>query len=451
MKSTSKTVFACENCGAEFSKWMGKCSSCGEWNTLVEKQVMASELKASKQILTENTSVVDLSNVITGKENRISTGMRELDLVLNGGFVDDQIVLFSGEPGVGKSTLLLQLMVYLASQDQKCLYVSGEESASQVAGRAKRLFPNNKDYSNLQFLAGPGVHALIEQIDDIQPKFVVVDSIQTIFDESVSGLPGSLSQIKACTSVLVRAAKSKGFNLILVGHINKEGEIAGPKVLEHLVDTVLQFEGERDGEYRFIRVLKNRFGSTGEVGIVVMTENGLADIDEANSAFSGGNEDTVGAAKTMVVEGNRPMIVQVQALVSPTVFAYPKRVAEGVSINRLQLICAILERFAKMRLGDKDVYVRTTGGFQLKHQVSDLAVAAAIISSVQEKPISGTDLFVGELSLSGRVFVPRITSAKLKNVSKLGIERVISSFAPEGKSVKSQLVEQVGKLVTIFK
>jgi DNA repair protein RadA/Sms len=442
------TVYVCEVCGAEYSKWQGKCNSCNSWNSLVEKQQIAKEVRASKQILGDNAELTNLGAVqASGKQARLQTGFVEMDGVLGGGFVDEQVVLLSGEPGVGKSTLLLQIIVNLSKAGKKTLYVSGEESASQVAGRAARLFPK-KDYEDVQFLASPGVNSLVNKIEDIKPEFVVVDSIQTIYDESLSSLPGSLAQVKSCTSALVRAAKSAGFILVLVGHITKEGEIAGPKALEHLVDTILQFEGESEGQYRVLRALKNRFGSTGEVGLFLMAEAGLQDMKPEDSLFGGGAEDAVGAAKTLVLEGNRPIVVQVQALTNTTVFAYPKRVAEGVSIARLQLICAILDRFAGTRLGDKDVYVRTAGGYNLRNATSDLAVAAAIISSVNSKSIEGDTLYIGEVSLSGKVFTNSTVLSRLGSIEKMGISKIFSSSKPDkaGKGVKSVLLTLVRQL-----
>ncbi len=443
-------MYVCEVCGSEYSKWQGKCSSCGEWNTLVEKAVVAKEVRASKQILSDNAELINLGDAKTSEKNRLVTGFQELDGVLGGGFVDEQVVLLSGEPGVGKSTLLLQILINLSKQGKQCLYVSGEESAGQVAGRASRLFPKS-DYAGVQFLASPGVNSLVAKIEDLKPEFVVVDSIQTIFDESLSSLPGSLAQVKSCTSALVRAAKTFGFMLVIVGHITKEGEIAGPKVLEHLVDTILQFEGESEGEYRVLRALKNRFGSTGEVGLFVMSGNGLKDMQPEDNLFDGGSADAVGAAKTMVLEGNRPIIVQVQALTNTTVFAYPKRVAEGLSVARLQLICAILDRFAGTKLGDKDVYVRTAGGYNLRSAVSDLAVAAAIISSVNSKPIAGDTLYIGEISLSGRVNFPNLFVDKLAKLSKLGIAKVVANLASKAGKPKLQQAQRVGELAELLK
>jgi len=446
-----KVKYVCSECGTEHPKWMGQCSGCGAWSTLEEQQVLAKETKTAKRILGESSAVQKLGKINVKNVKRLKTGFDEVDSALAGGLIPDQVVLFSGEPGVGKSTLLLQVAVDVSQSGQLALYASGEESASQIVNRAERLF-QKKEYKDVEFVAAPGVHGLVGQIEALKPQFVIVDSIQTMYDESLSSLPGSLSQIKSCTSVLVNAAKQLGFILVLVGHINKEGSIAGPKVLEHLVDTVLQLEGERDGEYRILRVLKNRFGSTGEVGILVMTETGLADMDGSHNIFAGAAEDTIGGAKTLVVEGNRPIIVQVQALTNSTVFAYPKRVAEGLPVSRLQLICAILERFTDVRLADKDVYIRTAGGYRLSDPSTDLAVAAAIISSMKNAKIPQDSLFVGEISLGGKTSIPSAIRNKLDVVARQNISNIILPKTKFPAGLKGKVgVEQIADVARLSK
>jgi DNA repair protein RadA/Sms len=448
-----KTVFFCSNCGNEHSRWMGQCGACGEWNTLVEKTVALKESKAVKAILADTAEVVELGKVeLTKPQDRITTGFQELNSVLGGGFIDDQVVLISGEPGVGKSTLLLQVLVSLNLAGVKSLYVSGEESAAQIKHRAQRLFGNASDFSELKFVSSPAVQDLIEIIEAEKPQLIVVDSVQTIYDEAVAGLPGSISQVRAATAALVSAAKKFGFVLILVGHINKDGEIAGPKVLEHLVDTVIQFEGDRDGQYRVLRILKNRFGSTGEVGLLVMTEAGLVDMTEEHNIFDLA-EPGIGTARTLVMEGNRPLVVQVQALVNNTVFAYPKRIAEGISASRLHLIIAIIEKFAGARLSDKDVYVRTAGGYKLLNQTSDLAIAAAILSSLTSTPIKQGSLFVGELSLSGNISVPAKVATGIKSAQKFGVGTLVTgkSFGENlSSSTKVMTLAGVSALTKFF-
>lgn len=428
----SSTQYVCTECNHQSSKWLGKCPQCGAWNSFEQQEVIEKQTRAAKGVLQTEVELVNLSDVEDQKLQRIETGFEELDLTLGGGLVQKQVLLLSGDPGVGKSTLVLQTLVNLQEQGQKTLYVSGEESVEQVAGRAKRLF-SEQDYSQVQFSGTAGVQSLLAKVEEIEAQVVVVDSVQTVYDEDVNSLPGSLSQVKAATSALVQAAKHQGFILILIGHINKSGSIAGPKALEHLVDTVLQFEGDLENDYRLLRVLKNRFGPTGEVGLLLMTEEGLEDISGDTSVLAGEDVSTVGAARTLALEGNRAFLVQVQALTNHTVFAYPKRVAEGIPISRLHLICAILDRFANTQLGDKDVYVRTAGGYKLNNPISDLAVAAAILSSLKEQPIEPSYAYVGELTLGGRVLTNKNTAAKFKNLRKLGIQKVISSKAPDSK------------------
>lgn len=450
MKTSTKTVFVCTNCGAEYSRWVGRCTNCGEWNSVEEKSVVQREIKATRSLIIGENNVEKLGDVDDTNEKRVSTTFSEVDLILNGGIVENQVILISGEPGIGKSTLLLQILVELTKQGLNCLYASGEESLGQVTNRAARIYPQ-KDYQNVQFVLTSSLGPLLNQINQVNPDIVVVDSIQTMFDETVTGLPGSLSQVKAATSALVSSAKAQGFRLIIVGHINKEGEIAGPKVLEHLVDTVIRFEGEREGGYRLVRVLKNRFGTTGEVGILEMSGAGLKDADLEKGIFSGDGEGAVGAVKTLVMEGNRPIVVQVQALTNRTVFPYPKRVAEGVSISRLQLICAILDRFAGTKLGDQDVYVRTAGGYDLDATTSDLAIAAAILSSIKQVDIAPGDLFVGELSLGGKVTLPSMVASRLKNLEKYGVKRLFTNASLDSKKVSLETVRSLKELGVVVK
>jgi DNA repair protein RadA/Sms len=425
---------------------MGQCNSCGEWNTLEESQISAVEKRAAKMVLVDAAVSTKLSSGGVDFRQRVSTPFNELNDVLGGGFVEDQVILLAGEPGIGKSTLLLQLAVDLKAKNKSVVYVSGEESVSQVGRRANRLFSGEVErYEDIDFMGSLGVGSLIASFDAQKPEFVIIDSIQTMFDETLSSLPGSLAQVKSCTSKLVSAAKSIGFVLVLVGHINKDGGIAGPKVLEHLVDTVLNFEGEREADYRLVRVAKNRFGSTGEVGLLIMTEAGLIDLNSEYNIFDSG-ENSPGVARTLVVEGNRPLVLEVQALVTSTVFPYPKRVAEGMPISRLQLICAILDKYAKLNLGDKDVYVRTTGGYSLKGTESDLAIAAAIISSMKSKAYSPNEVFVGELSLGGSVSVSGRIASKFGALGKFGMSGV---FAPWRKPVKGIDIKPMFKVSAI--
>lgn len=453
----SKSTFVCTNCGASYPRWVGKCTSCGEWGTVEEQQVLAEEVKAAKQIIPQSGHVIDLNDVVIEEQPRTSTGFSEFDLALGGGLVPAQVVLFAGQPGVGKSTLLLQAAYNLAQGGASVLYASGEESVQQVTGRARRLFTQAK-IPKLQLASAAGVFGLLEHIQETKPDIVVIDSIQTVFAENVNGLPGSLSQVKACTAALVSAAKQEGFSLFLVGHITKEGAIAGPKVLEHLVDTVVQLEGDELHDYRVLRVYKNRFGPVNEAGLFTMNEQGLQDIDANWQGLITEQQASVGTAKTVIWEGTRPFVIEVQALTSTTVFAYPKRVAEGVPANRLQLLCAILDRFAGAGLGNKDVYVRAAGGYKLEHPASDLAIAVAILSSIKDVPIEATDLYVGELTLSGKITLPEYLTQRLGSVLRQNISRVVLPQSvidnkriklPAG--VKADGVESVDTLTKRFK
>lgn len=429
-KSKQKTIYVCENCGQRENKWLGRCPKCGEWNTFEEEQVVASTSKALKTATRSAgpSQVKSLKSIDISSQERFKSGSDEFDLVLGGGFVPGQVVLFSGEPGIGKSTLLLQTTVQASVAGLSPLYVSAEESESQVAGRAARLFPDSNVYADVDFIAANSLDIIVANLESRKHNFVVLDSIQTIYDPNLASLPGSLTQIKACSSALIEVAKRENIILILVGHINKDGNIAGPKVLEHLVDAVLQLEGERSGEYRILRSLKNRFGPTGEVGLFSMEEGGLTDMLESSGVLGGGVDSAVGTAKTVSLEGNRAILLEVQALTNETVFAYPKRVAEGISVSKLQLICAILDRFAGAKLGSKDVYVRTAGGYKLQSPIADLAIAAAILSSLKKKTLNAKSIYTGELSLSGKVYLSSQQLAKLRSISKYGIREI---FLPD--------------------
>lgn len=446
--TSSKTVFVCSNCGADYPKWTGKCLSCGEWNTLVESKLLAREQKASVAG-GFGAKAINLGDASVTQKDRVSSTFNELDNALGGGLVDDQVVLVSGEPGIGKSTLLLQVAINLVDKGVKCLYVSGEESAAQVKARALRLV-NKGVLGPVRFLFAAELDSLLLAVEEERPEVLIVDSVQTVSDTSIMGVPGGMAQVKAVTSTLVSLAKQRGFRLILVGHINKEGEIAGPKVLEHLVDTVVRFEGEQGGVYRVVRTTKNRFGATGEVGILEMTATGMKDVDLVHGVFAGGGGAEVGVAKTLAFEGNRPLVVQVQALVGRTVYPYPKRVAEGLPMARLQLICAIVERYAKIDLVEYDVYVRTAGGYSLDGVAGDLAVAAAIISAYQQRAYPAATLFVGELGLSGRVSLPGMLHPKLVAVGKYGIKLLVTAKDVGSVKLECRQLQYVGELAALL-
>ncbi len=406
------TKFVCQNCGSESKKWIGKCPACSEWNTYVEEESIEIDQKVIKKITDHSKEIVKLSDVGEKSLKRIPTGFVEFDKALGNGLVHDHVLFVSGEPGIGKSTLILQTAEAL-SKNNNVLYVSAEESAEQVSGRYKRLFGN--DASSIQFLSNPSLGIIEESIKKVEPAVVIIDSIQTIFDEQSGSLPGSVTQVKNTASKLVYLAKSKGIILIIIGHVNKDGNIAGPKVLEHLVDTVVSIEGEKDSEIRFLKVLKNRFGSTSEVGLLKMTFRGLEDFKFDIESKNLITESLIGSIKTIAFEGSRPFIVDIQALVSRTTYPYPKRVAEGLSMSKLQLIVAILTANKIVNLTEHDVYVKVTEGLKIKdHPYTDLAVAMAIVSSAKKIKVKQAELFLGELNLNGTVKV----TDKLKEMLK---------------------------------
>ena len=438
--------FICENCGYTESKWTGRCSACNEWNTFVEKEIAEESSKIFSEVI--ESELVNLAEVNVDKESRLDTGFYELNRVLGGGLVNDQALLISGDPGVGKSTLLLQVVDKLL-KNKRILYVSGEESASQIALRCKRVFNKKVTSKNFFFLGSGNVNKIFNVINKKKPEVVIIDSIQTIFDDQVAGLPGGLSQVRGTSSKLIYKAKSEGFIIIIIGHINKDGRIAGPKVLEHLVDCVLQFEGEKDGEFRVLRSHKNRFGSTGEVGIFVMGESGLSDLTKENSLFSSnklGKE--LGVAKTLVIEGSRPLILDIQALSNKSVFAYPKRVAEGVKISKLQVLSAIANKLNGINTNDKDIYLKTSSGYSIKnYSYSDLGILAALISSINLKALDQSLIFIGEVTLNGGIHVPKSLFKHIKETARLFPASKI--IGPNFKSKNFIPIKNITELMSI--
>ncbi len=441
----SKSQFICENCGHSEPKWTGKCASCGEWNTFVEKEIIKTSSEIFSEVSSSNIDLVKLSDIGTEKIERIDTGFYEFNRVLGGGLVEDEALLISGDPGIGKSTLLLQTAANLA-KDNRILYVSGEESAKQVALRGERLFGKKERVENISFLGSGNITHISNAISNEKPRIVIIDSIQTIFDDNVTGLPGGLAQVRATSSNLIYKAKSEGFILVVVGHINKDGRIAGPKVLEHLVDCVLQFEGEKEGEFRVLRSAKNRFGSTGEVGIFVMGENGLNDLTKDNSLFSSSSLDKEqGVAKTLIVEGSRPLILDIQVLSSKSVYPYPKRVAEGLSMSKLQVLSAIADQLKSTKTIDRDIYVKTSGGYSIKnYSYADLGILAALISSSKSKELDQNLIFMGEVTLNGRVHVPKSLNQYIKEVARLFPKSTI--VGPDYKHKRFLSVKNISEL-----
>lgn len=428
-KSKAGMVFVCTNCGNEFAKWSGQCPACDEWNTLEESEIYTQEAAIAKggKFHTRNVKAKRLSEIDLGKIQRVSSGYSELDRVLGGeGFVPGEVVLVSGDPGIGKSTLLLQALGFLADSGHKCLYVSAEESESQVAIRAQRIFGRLKKDDNFKVLSVFDVDAAINAMEKDPVEFAVIDSIQTFSSSEARGIAGGVAQVKASAVKLVNYAKSKNITLLIIGHITKEGNIAGPKTLEHLVDAVFQIEGEERSGFRLIRSLKNRFGTTNEVGILSLGSSGMVDVKNAGKFFTS-EEDSEGVARSAILEGSRVLVVEIQALTSSTVFSQPKRVAQGIPASRLQLICAILQKHAKVKLYDKDVYVNVAGGLNIKDPAIDLAVALAIASSIKAKKLKSNSAVLGELSLTGKIGQVARADARIKELKRMGYSRVLDS------------------------
>lgn len=395
----SKSVFECQACGAQQSKWIGKCPQCGAWDSFVE--LTQTQIKASEEIAKFSAApsrAVSIEQVQIEKINRFATRDSELDLVLGGGVVEGSLVLIGGSPGIGKSTLLLKIASNLAADGRKALYVSGEESASQIKMRAERLGAID---ANLFLLTEICLENILAELTKNEYKILIIDSIQTLYSEKIGSAPGSISQVREITFELMRLAKDRNISIFIIGHITKEGAIAGPRVLEHMVDVVLYFEGDASRELRLLRGFKNRFGSTSEVGIFEMSQTGLVSASNIASKFFTRGEAISGSAITVVMEGSRALSVEIQALVCES--AYPKRSCTGYDRNRLDMLLALLERKVELPLGRYDVFVNVSGGVKIGETAADLAVLAAIISSFRNRPISKESVFIGELSLNGEI------------------------------------------------
>ena len=425
----SKTTFICQQCAASYTKWSGKCENCGEWNSLVEQASSASAGKSAVSRGASSGSILKAQSMrsidIENKVDRISTNIPDLDDVLGGGILPGGVMLLAGQPGIGKSTLLLQVAAETATS-KRVLYVSGEESASQVRLRAKRLGADSSD--SLEFIASTSADDIGATIRSGHYDIVIVDSIQTLSLEDVTSAPGSVSQITNSSNVIIRSAKDSNAAVILVGHVTKEGSIAGPKVLEHLVDVVLQFEGDRYGGFKIVRATKNRFGSTAEAAIFEMYEGGLRLVENPSAALLEERRDTDGSVVLATMEGNRPLLVEIQALVNPTSFGYPKRTASGFDLNRLNLLVAVLERRTKLKLSDKDIYVNVVGGLKLADPAADLAVCMAIASAAAERKLNAKTVVFGEVGLGGEIRSVQHFDRRIQEAKKLGFK---SALAPK--------------------
>ncbi|RXH53104.1 DNA repair protein RadA [Kurthia gibsonii] len=421
-----KTKFMCTGCGYEAPKWMGRCPGCGEWNTMIEDvEIVQKGPRGAFQhtVSKSQQKAMPIISVETQEEPRIQTELHELNRVLGGGVVPGSLVLIGGDPGIGKSTLLLQVSALLSNQGHRVLYISGEESVRQTKLRAERLGVKSAE---LYIYSETNLEFLHETIEEVQPKFVIVDSIQTVHHPEVTSAPGSVSQVRECTAELMRIAKTKNIAIFLVGHVTKEGQIAGPRILEHMVDTVLYFEGERHHTYRILRSQKNRFGSTNEIAIFEMLQGGLKEVLNPSELFL--QERSQGAPGSTVVasmEGTRPILVEIQALVTPSSFNYPKRMATGLDQNRISLLMAVLEKRMGLMLQAQDAYIKVAGGVKLDEPAIDLAVLVCIVSSFKDANANATDCFVGEVGLTGEVRRVSRIEQRVQEAAKLGFKRAI--------------------------
>ena len=422
MAKGKTSIFFCQSCGYESSKWMGQCPGCKEWNTFVEEVVdkkSAGTLSKQKANAGE-AKVLPLSQIEMTYDKRVSTGMKELDRVLGGGIVQGSMVLVGGDPGIGKSTLLLQVCKNLSEQKIKVLYISGEESLQQIKIRAERIGTFG---DSLKLFCETNLDTIKAVIDREKPQIVVIDSIQTMFNEEVSSAPGSVSQVRESTGVLMQIAKGMGISIFIVGHVTKEGVVAGPRVLEHMVDTVLYFEGDRHAAYRILRGVKNRFGSTNEIGVFEMRQSGLEEVENPSEyMLSGKPEGASGSVVACSMEGTRPILLEVQALVCHSNFGIPRRTAAGTDFNRVNLLMAVLEKRLGLKLGDCDAYVNIAGGIKMNEPAIDLGIVLALISSYKDKPIDEKTICFGEVGLSGEVRAVNMAEQRVLEAKKLGFE-----------------------------
>lgn len=417
MAKGKSTVYFCQNCGYESAKWMGQCPGCHEWNTFVEEIVDKSAPAKIKKAASE-AQVAKLTEIKADQEERTGTGMPELDRVLGGGIVKGSLVLVGGDPGIGKSTLLLQVCRNLSLNKCNILYISGEESLQQIKIRAQRI---GEFGDSLSLLCETNLDTIREVISRMKPQVVIIDSIQTMYNESVSSAPGSVSQIRETTGILMQIAKGSGISIFIVGHVTKDGVVAGPRVLEHMVDTVLYFEGDRHAAYRILRGVKNRFGSTNEIGVFEMCEDGLKEVDNPSEFMLNGRpEDASGSVVACSMEGTRPILLEIQALICHSNFGMPRRTAAGTDYNRVNLLMAVLEKRLGMSLGSCDAYINIAGGIRMNEPAIDLGLVLAIVSSYKEVSIDSKTICFGEVGLSGEVRAVSMAAQRIQEARKLG-------------------------------
>jgi len=420
----TKTVFSCSSCGYQSPKWLGRCPDCNSWNSFTEEDYTPVSAGAKERVSLYKDGPVLLKDVVAADEDRLKTNIGELDRVLGGGIVKGSVILIGGDPGVGKSTISLQVSNHLTRQGAVVLYVSGEESVAQTKLRAKRLGEAGSD--NLYIVNQTDLSLIIEYIRKLKPQVVVIDSIQVIFDPGISSSPGSVSQVRECAGALTQLAKTTGTSIFIIGHVTKEGALAGPRVLEHIVDTVLYFEGDRFALYRILRAVKNRFGSTNEIGVFEMAASGLAEIKNPSEIFLSEKPTNVsGTTVTSILEGSRPLLVEIQSLVSRSSFGYARRRAQGFDFNRLSLLVAVLEKRMGLALEAEDIFINVAGGIKIEDPAADLAVCAVIASSLRDQEVIPQAVILGEVGLSGEIRSISQVVTQINEAEKLGFKRCI--------------------------
>ncbi len=435
--SKVRTKFVCTNCGYESPTWLGKCPGCEEWNSLEEVKVLPKRGRSQGQNNSIIEEIVTLDGSVTAESKRISTGINEFDRVLGGGLMPGSVVLVGGDPGIGKSTLVMQAS---SLSEREVLYVSGEESVNQINIRAKRLGVISE---KVKLLSETNFEVVLSAIEKIKPAIVIVDSIQTLFDPNYENAPGTVTQVREVTARLMNFAKTSGIAMIIIGHVTKEGFIAGPKILEHIVDTVLQFEGEKNHAYRILRAQKNRFGNTNEIGVFEMDETGLKEVENPSKIFLDQREtETPGSVITASLEGTRAVLLEVQALATPTNYGNPQRVATGFDYRRLSILLAVIEKRARLRVGTHNVFLNIAGGLRVSEPAIDLAICVAIASSLHNKEVEDSAIFIGEVGLGGEVRTVSQIEKRIAEARKLGFEKI---YLPNGnlKSLNIKMAENV--------
>lgn len=444
-----KTIYVCQTCQYENPKWIGKCPSCNNWNSFIEQEKVVNSSKISQTRLDHPVSTIQKITLSGDQNNRLKTSLADFNTTLGGGIKSGSLILLSGEPGIGKSTLTMQICKDLANLNQNILYCSGEESVDQVSSRASRLKINSDQIS---LVNESNLENLLLHLEKKQFNFLIIDSIQVLYSNDINSISGSLNQVRYCTEKIMEYTKRNGLTTLIIGHVNKDGNLAGPKMLEHLVDTVLFIEGDRYHNFRTLRCLKNRFGSTSEITLLEMQGDGLREINNPSEIFlEGRKENSIGSALTITIEGSKPIILEVQALTNSTIFGYPKRTASGFDLNRLQLLSAVIQRFLGINLNAQDIFTNVVGGFRLQEPAADLSIAMAIISSQLKQPLPGKTIFLGEIGLSGEIRKITSLEKRIKEAEKLGFDTIVTARSKEKINSTKVKIFPVSDLQEAFK